>query len=153
MWNGADLHYTDILGVENTTSYAAVYEVIQEPMRRLGRGDCRTGEQRERRSALGGVPGRRRSRLRELREEVAQCLGMEERRVSMAGNHYAKSAFSEELDLERPEYATPLGIAISAGLGLLNDSYLVMLNGQPAKLFRSGTLTLPGYSADEWLYV
>lgn len=32
----------------------------------------------------------------------------------MAGNHYAKSAFSEELDLERPEYATPLGIAISA---------------------------------------
>ena len=95
--------------------------------------------------------------LRELREEVAQCLGMEERRVSMAGNHYAKSAFSEELDLERPEYATPLGIAISAGLGLLNDSYLVMLNGQPAKLFRSGTLTLRdillmnGYTYEEIL--
>ena len=35
LWNGADLHYTDILGVENTSSYAAVYEVIQEPMRRL----------------------------------------------------------------------------------------------------------------------
>ena len=33
LWNGADLHYTDILGVENTSSYAAVYEVIQEPMR------------------------------------------------------------------------------------------------------------------------
>lgn len=93
------------------------------------------------------------SRLRELREEVAQCLGMEERRVSMAGNHYAKSAFSEELDLERPEYATPLGIAISAGLGLLNDSYLVMLNGQPAKLFRSRDAHAAGYSADEWLYV
>ena len=75
----------------------------------------------------------------------------------MAGNHYAKSAFSEELDLERPEYATPLGIAISAGLGLLNDSYLVMLNGQPAKLFRSGTLTLRdillmnGYTYEEIL--
>ena len=62
--------------------------------------------------------------------------------MSTAGNHYAKSAFSEELDLDHPEYATPLGIAVSAGLGLLNDSYLVMLNGQPAKLFRSGTLTL-----------
>ena len=92
-----------------------------------------------------------------LTEHVAQCLGMEERRVSMAGNHYAKSAFSEELDLERPEYATPLGIAISAGLGLLNDSYLVMLNGQPAKLFRSGTLTLRdillmnGYTYEEIL--
>lgn len=44
--------------------------------------------------------------------------------------------------LERPEYATPLGIAISAGLGLLNDSYVVMLNGQSAKLFRNGVLTL-----------
>lgn len=153
LWNGADLHYTDILGVENTTSYAAVYEVIQEPMRRLAEAIAAQVS-----SVNGGAPSAvflagGGSRLRELREEVAQCLGMEERRVSMAGNHYAKSAFSEELDLERPEYATPLGIAISAGLGLLNDSYLVMLNGQPAKLFRSGTLTLPGYSADEWLYV
>ena len=157
LWNGADLHYTDILGVENTTSYAAVYEVIQEPMRRLAEAIAAQVS-----SVNGGAPSAvflagGGSRLRELREEVAQCLGMEERRVSMAGNHYAKSAFSEELDLERPEYATPLGIAISAGLGLLNDSYLVMLNGQPAKLFRSGTLTLRdillmnGYTYEEIL--
>lgn len=116
LWNGADLHYTDILGVENTTSYAAVYEVIQEPMRRLAEAIAAQVS-----SVNGGAPSAvflagGGSRLRELREEVAQCLGMEERRVSMAGNHYAKSAFSEELDLERPEYATPLGIAISAGL-------------------------------------
>jgi len=157
LWNGADLHYTDILGVENTTSYAAVYEVIQEPMRRLAEAIAAQVS-----SVNGGAPSAvflagGGTRLRELREEVAQCLGMEERRVSMAGNHYAKSAFSEELDLERPEYATPLGIAISAGLGLLNDSYLVMLNGQPAKLFRSGTLTLRdillmnGYTYEEIL--
>ena len=157
LWNRADLHYTDILGVENTTSYAAVYEVIQEPMRRLAEAIAAQVS-----SVNGGAPSAvflagGGSRLRELREEVAQCLGMEERRVSMAGNHYAKSAFSEELDLERPEYATPLGIAISAGLGLLNDSYLVMLNGQPAKLFRSGTLTLRdillmnGYTYEEIL--
>ena len=157
LWNGADLHYTDILGVENTTSYAAVYEGIQEPMRRLAEAIAAQVS-----SVNGGAPSAvflagGGSRLREMREEVAQCLGMEERRVSMAGNHYAKSAFSEELDLERPEYATPLGIAISAGLGLLNDSYLVMLNGQPAKLFRSGTLTLRdillmnGYTYEEIL--
>ena len=142
LWNGADLHYTDILGVENTSSYAAVYEVIQEPMRRLAEAIAAQVS-----GVNGGAPSAvflagGGSRLKGLREEVAQCLGMEERRVSTAGNHYAKSAFSEELDLDHPEYATPLGIAVSAGLGLLNDSYLVMLNGQPAKLFRSGTLTL-----------
>ena len=142
LWNGADLHYTDILGVENTSSYAAVYEVIQEPMRRLAEAIAAQVS-----GMNGGAPSAvflagGGSRLKGLREEVAQCLGMEERRVSTAGNHYAKSAFSEELDLDHPEYATPLGIAVSAGLGLLNDSYLVMLNGQPAKLFRSGTLTL-----------
>ena len=102
LWNGAGLHYTDILGVENTTSYAAVYEVIQEPMRRLAEAIAAQVS-----SVNGGAPSAvflagGGSRLREMREEVAQCLGMEERRVSMAGNHYAKSAFSEELDLERP---------------------------------------------------
>ena len=142
LWNGADLHYTDILGVENTSSYAAVYEVIQEPMKRLAEAIAAQVS-----GVNGGAPSAvflagGGSRLKGLREEVAQCLGMEERRVSTAGNHYAKSAFSEALDLDHPEYATPLGIAVSAGLGLLNDSYLVMLNGQPAKLFRSGTLTL-----------
>ena len=35
-----------------------------------------------------------------------------------------------------------MGIAISAALGMINDSYVVTLNGSPAKLFRSGTLTI-----------
>ena len=81
-------------------------------------------------------------KLEGLRERVAKCLGMDERRVATAGSNYAKSAFADELDLGNPEYATPLGIAVSAGLGLLNDSYVVTLNGETAKLFRSGSLTL-----------
>lgn len=46
------------------------------------------------------------------------------------------------MELEDPEYTTPLGIAISAGLGLISDSYRILLNGKPAKLFRNGTLTV-----------
>ena len=60
----------------------------------------------------------------------------------MAGNNYEMSVFSREYELNDPEYATPLGIAVSAGLGLISDSYRILLNGQPAKLFRSGTLTV-----------
>ncbi len=51
------------------------------------------------------------------------------------------SAFSEQYDLNNPEYATPLGIVISSGLNLINDSFRVTLNGKPAKLFRSGSFT------------
>ena len=75
-----------------------------------------------------------------LREEVASALKIDPVRVTVAGNHFQRSAFSEDYDLNDPEYATPLGIAISAGLGLINDSYVILLNGEPAKLFRSGVL-------------
>ena len=62
-------------------------------------------------------------------------------RVAVAGNYFQISAFSEEYDLNNPEYATPLGIAISSGLNMINDSFRVILNGKPAKLFRSGSFT------------
>jgi len=82
------------------------------------------------------------SKLAGLREKVAECMQMDLPRVAIAGQHFDRSAYSQEFDLHDPEYATPLGIAISAGLGLINDSYVVMLNGKPAKLFRSGELAL-----------
>lgn len=139
---GEAIHYIDILGLENTIAYDEVWAVIEEPMDRLAKAiseqlvDVNSGAPSALFLAGGG------SKLEGLREKVAECLNMNEKRVAIAGNNYVKSAFSDELDLENPEYATPLGIAISAGLGLLNDSYVVTLNGKTAKLFRSGTLTL-----------
>lgn len=82
------------------------------------------------------------SKLYGLRQVVAEHLKMDEARVTIAGNHFEKNAFSDDLELNNPEYSTPLGIAISAALGMINDSYMVTLNGLPAKLFRSGTLTI-----------
>ncbi len=82
------------------------------------------------------------SKLEGLKERVAEELRIEPSRVAIAGNQFEKNAYSEEYDLNDPEYATPLGIAISAGLGLINDSYIILLNGEPAKLFRSGVLIM-----------
>ena len=139
---GEEVHYTDILGMENCCSYEEVCAVIDEPMEHLAQAIATQVSE-----VNGGAPSALflaggGSKLKGLREKVAKCLQMDERRVAIAGNNYAKSAFSDDLPLDNPEYATPLGIAISAGLGLLNDSYVVMLNGKSAKLFRSGTLTL-----------
>ena len=61
--------------------------------------------------------------------------------MAIAGNYFNANAFSDAYDLNNPEYATPLGIAVSSGLNMINDSFRVILNGRPAKLFRSGSFT------------
>lgn len=81
------------------------------------------------------------SKLDGLGEKIAAALDMDPKRVAVAGGHFKTSAFSDILTLEDPEYTTPLGIAVSAGLGLISDSCQVTLNGTRAKLFRSGDLS------------
>jgi hypothetical protein len=137
-----EIKYKNILGLEETTSSEAVTAAISEPMENLAKAIAQQVVE-----VNGGAPSAvflagGGSKLLGLRETVAESLHMDGKRVAIAGNNFSMSAFSETLELENPEYATPLGIAVSAGLGLLNDSYVVTLNGQPAKLFRNGALTL-----------
>ncbi len=80
-------------------------------------------------------------KLAGLKDGITEALGMDGNRVTIAGNYFQTNAFSEEYDLNNPEYATPLGILISSGLNLINDSFRVTLNNKPAKLFRSGSFT------------
>ena len=138
----AQTESTDILGQDQKVSADDVRKVVREPMDKLAAEIARQIT-----AVNGGAPSAvflagGGSRLNGLRERVAECLEMDEKRVAVAGSNFAKSAWSDDYDLNNPEYATPLGIAVSAGLGLLNDSYVVMLNGKPAKLFRSGILTV-----------
>ena len=132
----------NILGQEQRVSAIEVGKVIQEPLEKLADAISKQilSVNSTAPSAVFLAGGG--SKLSGLRERVAERLEMDESRVAIAGNNFALSVFSDSFDLEKPEYATPLGIAISAGLGLLNDSYVVMLNGQTAKLFRNGVLTL-----------
>ena len=132
----------NILGQEERVAVNEVVQVIQEPMDKLADAIAKQilGVNGNPPSAVFLAGGG--SKLAGLREKVALQLEMDEKRVAIAGNNFALSVFSDNIELEKPEYATPLGIAISAGLGLLNDSYVVILNGQTAKLFRNGVLTL-----------
>lgn len=134
--------YTNILGLEESVSDTELLQVVDEPMRSLAEAISRQileingGPPSALFMAGGG------SRLRGLLDKMVVCMGMDANRVALAGNNYSKTAFSDEVDINNPEYATPLGIAVSAGMGLLNDSYIVVLNGKPAKLFRNGAITL-----------
>ncbi|MCI9242229.1 MAG: pilus assembly protein PilM [Lawsonibacter sp.] len=149
--------YQDVLGLEHTVAGEQLQEVVRQPAQNLAQ------EIAQRVLSLNGAPPSALflagggSKLDGLRALVAEALEMDENRVALAGNNYEMTAFSDEYDLNDPELATPLGIAVSAGLGLISDSYRIMLNGRPAKLFRSGSLTvlellmMNGYSSPDLL--
>lgn len=146
-----EIYFTDVMGFEQSLAAEDMLESISGQISQL----C--GEIAERiQEVNGGSPsavflGGGGSKLKGVLEGVTEALAMDEKRVAIAGGNFKATAFSKEYDLNNPEYATPLGIAVSTGLNLINDSCHVTLNGRRAKLFRNGhlnvlnVLTMNGY--------
>ena len=137
-----DIVFHDVLGFEQTIPYDNLMSCIHKTTTKL----CNEISEKIK-EVNGGVPSAvflsgGGSRLKGLREGVIESLEMTPNRVGIAGNNFKTHAFSETYDLNNPEYATPLGIMISAGLNLINDSFQILLNGKPAKLFRSGVFNV-----------
>ncbi len=136
-----EISFTDILGLERKVSKEELMKNIQEASEVL----CR--EIAEKILQInGGAPSALflaggGSKLLGIKEGITAALQMSENRVAIAGSNFRANAYSEEYDLDNPEYATPLGILISTGLKMINDSFRVTLNGKSAKLFRSGSFT------------
>ncbi len=136
-----EITFTDILGVEQKIGQEEIFNSIQ------GISAVLCKEIAEKVVEVNGGPPSALflagggSKLTCLKDSLAAALGMDAKRVAIAGNYFQASAFSDEYDLNNPEYATPLGIVVSAGLNMINDSFRVTLNGKPAKLFRSGSFT------------
>ncbi len=136
-----EITFSDILGIEHKVTKEDVFRCIESVSGIL----CKEISEKII-EVNGGAPSALflaggGSKLAGLRDGLATALKMDVNRVAIAGNYFQASAFSDEYDLNNPEYATPLGIAVSAGLNMINDSFRVVLNGKPAKLFRSGSFT------------
>lgn len=137
-----EIQFTDILGFEQTITRDSIFQSIKEASSRL----CEEISEKIL-EINGGMPSAvflagGGSRLSGLKEGIVEHLKIDTKRVAIAGNNFKINAFSEEYDLENPEYATPLGIVISAGFNIINDSYRVVLNDRPAKIFRTGSFTV-----------
>jgi cell division protein FtsA len=137
-----EIQFTDILGFEQTITRDSIFQSIKEASSRL----CEEISEKIL-EINGGMPSAvflagGGSRLSGLKEGIVEHLKIDTKRVAIAGNNFKINAFSEEYDLENPEYATPLGIVISAGFNIINDSFRVVLNDRPAKIFRSGSFTV-----------
>jgi cell division protein FtsA len=140
---GGEIRFTDILGIEQTVSADEAEKVIAPARNQL----CKEIAQRIVEVNGGKAPSAvflagGGSKLHGIREAVTEYLGMELNRVAIAGQNFENSAVSDEYILNDSEYATPLGIAISAGFNLITDSFRVTLNGKPAQLFRNGALSV-----------
>jgi Ethanolamine utilization protein EutJ (predicted chaperonin) len=142
MGDKGKISYTDILGLPHETTPEELRDMVAPAVTSLAKEIARRILELNDKIPSAVFLAGGGSKLIGLRERVAEELKIEPARVAIAGNHFEKNAFAEDFDLNDPEYATPLGIAISAGLGLINDSYVILLNGQPAKLFRSGVLIM-----------
>lgn len=134
--------FTDILGLEQTLDARSICENIRPAVTALAkelaeRICCINGGSAPSAVFLAGGG----SKLAGLPEETAAALGIEARRVAIAGGYFKNVIRAEDESIFDPVYATPLGIAASAGLGLISDSYRLQLNGRRARLFRSGLMS------------
>lgn len=139
---GDELAYTDVLGFEHMITAEEIDRIIDETVQSL----CKRIAEKII-EVNGSVPSAvflvgGGSKMPKVREYVAEYLEMDLKRVALGGNNFSTYAYSDKLDLKDPEYSTPLGIAVSAGLNLINDSFYIQLNDKRAKLFRSGRLTV-----------
>lgn len=139
--SGTDVTFTDILGFEQNVPSEEIIQCIQGSADTL----CREISTKIL-EVNGGAPSALflaggGSKLSGLKDKLTEALKMDAKRVAIAGRNFQANAFSDEFDLDNPEYATPLGIVISSGLNLIHDSFRVTLNDRPAKLFRSGSFT------------
>lgn len=137
-----EIYFTDIMGFEQTAAAEDIMDCISDSVALLsgeiakGIVDVNGGPPSAVFLAGGG------SKLKGVLEGVRDALQMDDKRIAVAGNNFKATAFSKEYDLNNPELATPLGIAVSTGLNMINDSYHLTLNGKRARLFRNGALNI-----------
>lgn len=147
----------NIFGIEQVITQADMMECIEDATANL----CR--EISEHICKVNGGPASAvflaggGSKLANMRDGIARHMGIDINRVAIAGNNFQTYAFSDIYNLNDPEYATPLGIAISAGLNMITESFHVTLNGSRARLFRNSSMTvldilmMNGYSHQDLL--
>jgi cell division protein FtsA len=137
-----DIVFNDILGFGHTITKEEVENELEPVMKSL----CAEISERITQangaspSAVFLVGGG--SKLPGMAPCVADYLKLPPNRVAIGGSNFTMYVANCDEDITNPEYATPLGIAISSALNLINDSFSITLNGNRAKLFRSGKLSV-----------
>lgn len=137
-----ELAYRDILGFEYTVSRAEALEALTPAVQHLAKviGEKILEINARPPAAVFLVGGGSLTPL--LCKMVAQKLGVDERKVAVGGNNFMKQLVAGAEDLTGPEYATPLGIALTAATSGEQRGFVVTVNGQRHQLFRGTVLPM-----------
>ena len=136
------IRYTNILGYEGETDGESLYQQIMPTIRHLVEvvGEKVSGVNKRPPAAVFLVGGG--SQLPGLCAMVAKELGMEENRVAVGGGaNMHKQATSDDA-IFGPEYATPLGIAITAGQRDTDEAFAFSVNGETVPMLGVWEMTV-----------
>lgn len=138
----AVIKYCDIMGFEYEQSLEQIVKAIGPSLSQLADTICeKTVEINGRAPAAVFLVGGG-SHTPLLCQLVAKKLGLDERKVALGVQSLAKRVIAEQGVVFGPEFATPLGIALTAAEGDANRGFEITLNGERRRLLRTGTLTL-----------
>lgn len=137
-----EISYIDIVGMEYTVAKSDVIDTVSGIIENLSNVICEKIVECNGRapSAVFLVGGG--SKIPLLCDMVADRLSLDRRKVAVGGNNFMKRVVISEEDICGPEYATPLGIALTAAASGDNHGFSIMLNGEKRQLFRSSAMTL-----------
>lgn len=131
---GGIVSYTDILGFPHEEESAALLQKLRPTLESLSAELCRritelNGASPAAVFLVGGgsmTPG--------LPALVAEGLNLPENRVAVGGSNYMTRRIRSEVPLTGPDFATPVGIALTAAERLSADAFSVTVNGEPLRL-------------------
>jgi len=136
------LTYQDILGVEYSISSVELSSIIAPAVNNLADVIC------ERLIEINGQPPAAiflvggGSQVPELADMIAAKLSIDPKKVAVGSNNYLKRVVVGELDIKGPQFATPLGIALTAVMKQGKDYFSVYVNDRPVRMYNKNQVTV-----------
>ncbi len=136
------LSYTNILGFPMEISSSDLYSQIQTVIEHLAQviADKILAINKKPPAAVFLVGGA--SQVPHLRQLAAKKLGMEENRVAVGGSMNMKKMVESAEEVFGPEFATPVGIALTASLREREKAFSLMVNEEKVPLLGGWEMTV-----------
>ncbi len=140
--DGGPFDYTDILGFTHNPSADDIISAISSSVDSLAEVisekilECNDSSP----SAVFLVGGG--SKTPGLAEKVANVLQLDPKRVAISGTRFSDCDLTNVIGISGPEFATPLGIALSACDNAERSGTVVTINGEHVKLFAGETFSV-----------
>lgn len=150
-----EIRYQNILGLEYSVTPEKVKTAIRPAVENLARviADKILSINGHAPAAVFLVGGG--SRTPGFADILAGLLGMEREKIAVGSGNYMKRNILSCLPVDGPEFATPIGIAITSALNLGEDGHFVYVNGTRTRLLSRNlntvmdALLLSGYRQED----